>query len=98
MHEVWQGTGMSGEHTDRSGPRVYHVGDGDYTQKIEDKDGRITHLSQQWKKENETHLKEDNWNNIRSRKQSEEWALITSSTTCYWLDVQIPSTIPIIII
>lgn len=33
---------MSGEPTHRSGPRVYHEQDGDYTQKIEDKDGKIT--------------------------------------------------------
>lgn len=26
---------MSGEHTHRSGPRVYHAEDGDYTQKRE---------------------------------------------------------------
>ena len=45
---------MSYEHTHRSGPRVYHAEDGDYTQKIEDKDGRITHHSNE--KEKETHL------------------------------------------
>ncbi len=38
-----RGMMMNGEHTHRSGPRVYHAKDGDYTQKKEDKDGRITH-------------------------------------------------------
>ena len=42
---------MKGEHTHRSGPRVYHVEDGDYTQRIEDKDGRITHLLKQCERE-----------------------------------------------
>lgn len=38
---------MSGKHTNRSRPRVYHAEDEVYTQKIEDKGGRITHLSQE---------------------------------------------------
>lgn len=50
MHQGWVGNGMRDEHTHRSGPRVYHAEDGDYTQKIEDKDGRVTHLSQQMRK------------------------------------------------
>lgn len=37
---------MSGGRTHRSGPRVYHAEDGDYTRKVEDKEGRITQLSQ----------------------------------------------------
>ena len=45
---------MSVEHTHRSGPRVYHAEDGDYTQKIEDKDGRVTHVSQQGEREANT--------------------------------------------
>lgn len=41
------GNDVSSEHTHRSGPRVYHAEERDYTQKIEDGDGRIIHLSQQ---------------------------------------------------
>lgn len=51
---------MSGEHTHRSGPRVYHAEDGDFTQKIEDKDGRKLHICHGNEKEKQTHLQEDN--------------------------------------
>lgn len=42
MHKGWEENSISSQPTHRSGPRVYRVQDGDYTQKIEDKDGKIT--------------------------------------------------------
>lgn len=74
MHQGWVGNGMRDEHTHRSGPRVYHAEDGDYTQKIEDKDGRVTHLSQQWEREGITLAR-------RQEKQHQE------QRTQWWMSV-----------
>lgn len=98
MHKGWQGNGMSGEHTHRSGPRVYHAGDGDYTQKIEDKDGRITHLSHQWEREGKQTCKKtvETTSGAENREKNERW--LQFLPLAIDLHVQIPFVTPPVIL